>query len=820
MNKICFALSSILLVSVILSSPSIKASPVDQNIQAATEAYKKGSYADAARLFAAAAEELAKAKNPQAALLWGNAALAMLKGENYQAVADIYEKLLTGKQQIPQDKLLQFYINSIVCYTKLKQPAMRIASIDSLLKKFPKLKPVDLAELYASQGDAYFDMELYAPALASYDKAIAKLPSSENPELRMRILGALGECQRTLGYYSEAKKTLSEAEKAAEKLKDPKILAEAKSKLGVLHTEMGDYPEALKRLSDALATEQKAGLRLHEGSEKNNIGQVYLYTGNHEKAMNHFEEGISIAREVGNKKGQAIATINRALLNRIAGNHAKARADYKEGAKLFKECGMKEGQAVTMLGIGKMAELADRNNVEALENYEQALDIFRQLEQPRWQAVSLLLLGDLHKKMKKPGRTTRDLVFDEEPTNPEISEEDALNKSRAYYEQALKMGEDLAADEIIWAAHQGLGFSDYNAGKLESALEHYQQAINIVSNMFLDLQDVQMLGEYMASKEDLYNESIEICLKLYDKTGDNKYLDLIARYKQTLANEINKANTALVKLDFENKDKQNLFERLQELGKKKNQAAKNVPAVKDASQDASTAERHANALVKKVAADQRVQVKKLDSEYSKLLKEWQKKYPEDADIFSASADRVNIYEIQKALLPNQAVLQYVPLKGNKNEPGKLLIIGIKKDATQSFSVNIGENDLRKLILDEFVVGYIHNGFKRYIRDEKTGNFARDKRGQLVMGEVNYDPSKNEEYFNKSVEILSKLYSYLVEPVHEFLSGVERIYFIVDGFLSQIPFNMLVCGREADGVPEFLVEKYQVSTIRLVFLEKA
>lgn len=806
----------------LMAGAPVMAANADQNIQAGTAAFQGGDFAKAAQFFSSAAEELAKAKNPQAVLLYGNAALALMKGQNYQGAADLYERLINGKFNVPQDKLLQYYVNSVVCYTKLKQSGMQIAAIDRLLKKFPKLKPADVAELYASEGDAYFRMELYPPAIACYERALAKLPANENLAMRARIMGALGESQRNLGAYPQAIKSLTQAQELAAKLNDPKIVAEAKSKLGILHTEIGDYPEAMKRLQDALATDRKAKLRLHEGSDLNNIGQVHLYTGNHEKAMEHFEQGIAIAKEVGNTKGQAVATVNRALLNRITGALNQAREDYKEAARLFKECGMEEGQAVTMLGIGKMAELADKNNVEALENYTNALAAFQKLQHPRWQAITLLQLGDLHKKFNSPkGRATRDLVFDEEPTNPDISPAEAISKSREFYAQALKLGEQLHADEIVWAAHQGLGYSDYTEGKLEEALKHYQQAIDLVSRMFVTLQDVQMLGEYMAGKEELYNEAIEVCSKLYDKTKDKKYLDLITRYRQTLNNEINKANTTLVKLNFEDKAKQQLYERILAKGKAKNQAAKSIPAIADAPADASADVRMTNALVKKVANDQKVQVQKLDGEYSKLLAEWQKKYPEDADIFTSSANRVNVPEIQKALQPGQAVLQYIPLKGNKDESGKLLIIGIKKDATETFSVNVDEKTLRKLIIDDFVVGYVHDGFKRIQRDE-NGTVLLDSKKHPIMGAVNY-PRKarvnNKEYFDKSLAVLQQLYAYLMpSEVQNFLSGVQRIYFIVDGFLSQIPFTMLICGRENDGLPIYLVEKYEISTVRPSFIK--
>lgn len=790
LEKVMRALAA-LPVLLLLSAVWASAATFEETYQQAQAAYKAGDFAKAGALFVQAGDELQKKKDPRAGLLWGNGAIALMKARDYAAAADIYERIL-GTKNPPREKLQQYYSNLVLCRAELNQRALEIEAIDRMLKAIPKLAPADLAEVYARQGDAYRALELYGPAAGAYDKAAHVLPRDARPEQRARIFNALGLCQGNMGDYANAEKNLTEARALAATLGEDLTMAESDSNLGILHWERGDYPEAMKLLTAALERETAGDMRAKQGVEKNNIGLVHLAAGNHARAMDHFEDSLALAREATDTRGEAIATVNKALVNRIAGQLNEARSDYKTAGALFDKAGFQEGQATTLLGVGKMAELEDKNYAQALENYLNALKIYEKLDLPRWQAVALLQLGGLHRRVATPERrTTRDLVFDEEPTVPDMPRDEALAKSRDYYSKSLALGEKLSTREVIWKAHQGLGFLDFQEGRLEPAFEHYQKAIDLVSRLFVSLEDVQLLGEFMADKEDLYNEAQELCAALYDKTKDKKYLDLQMRYADTLRNEVQKAATALLQLNFEDKNKQKLYEQLQKLGRANARAAKAIPVVKELPADADANARAAHKLTEKAAADQKARVQKLDGEYNKLLSEWKKQYPGDALIFDATAERVNISAIQKQLKPDQAAIQYISL------PDKLLITVIKQKDVQNFSVDAGTEQLKKLIMDDIVTEYIHKGFK--------------------LNRVTKEANGNQKYFDSSTKTLSSLYEALIKPVESALAGVNRLYIIADGYLSQIPFTILVCGEGEDKLPIYLVERYEVANIRPSFI---
>lgn len=765
------------------------AASLEETFRQAQEAFKAGNHASAGRLFEQAGNQMhAQGDSARAALLWGNAAVAMLKAEDYAAAAEIYERILgTGKALAP-DVALRAYKNLALCRGHLGQRALQVAVIERMLKALPKLPPEEAADAWARLGDAYRALELYTPAAASYAKAARLLPAKAAPDTRAKILTALGLCQGNLGDFDSAAKSLAQARTLAEKANSPLTLAEAGSNLGILLWEKGEYPEARAHIQEALNLEKQAGLRRSEGIDSNNMGLVLKSVGKHKEAMRLVEDALVIAREVGNARDEGIARVNRALINRIAGQVKEARADYREAVKLFEQSGFQEGMAGALLGMGKMAELEDKNYTQALENYEKALAVYERLHLARGHAETLLQIAGLYKRMVAPSRASRDLVFDDTPVVPDITPDEALKKSRAYYTQALKEAEKLRSREMIWSALQGLGYADLREGRLESALDRYDKAIGMVSAMYAALDSVEMLGEYMAGKEDLYGEAQEVCAALYRKTGNAQYLDRQLRLAETLRNEVQKAGSALVRLNFADGQKQSLYDRLNQLGREQAKAVKSLPVVRPLPANADKEQKAAHELEQTAARELQARVQKLDAEYAKLLAEWKEQYPSDSVIFDSSA-RVDVPMIQKNIGPDHIVLQYITL------PDRLLVMAITQNKVTCVTVDVSRKTIEQSVRDDFLLGYIENGYGR---------------------KQSFKPGEEEEDLRQVCNTLHTLYGWLIRPVEEELAGKKRIYVVSDGFLAQTPFAALV--RDvADGKPRFLVEEYDIAYLRPSFV---
>ena len=781
-----FRFAAAFLVSFMLCTLPVQAAGFEQTFKEAQAAYKTGKYADAARLFVQTADLLKKAKETaKAQMVLGNAAIAYMQAEDYASAVTIYENLLSNPGKADQKILLKSYKNLVICHSHLEQHALKIQTLERMMQALPKLPKAEISNVYAQMGDAYRALEIYAPASAAYDKAAHLLPQDADPRVRGRLLTAMGLCQGNMGDFASASESLTQAKELAARISEPLTVAESDSNLGILYWERGDYPQALQLLNNSLETERKNTLRRNEGVDLNNLGLVKKSMGYFPDAMRAFEDALAIAREVGNVKDEAIALSNRALLNRITGKLSEARADYRAALELYERTGFQEGKAGALLGVGKIAEREDRDLETALNCYREALDIYSQLRLPRNQAEALLQIGGVLKQTALPGRTSRDLVFDDEPTVPKIGKTEALAEAEKAYQSALLLAEQVGSKEMLWAAHQGLGFCSFQKGQPEEALEHYTFAINLVTAMRTSLESVELLGEYMAGKEDLYSEAMEVCARLHEATQDVKYLEMQMQFDETLRNEIQKASAALVRMEFADTNKQKLYDKLVALGRKQAKAESTVPVVAPVPADASEETKLVHKIKTEEAKKQRATVQQLDQDYQTLLAEWKEKYPGDAVIFESSA-RLDIPKIQQALSDDQILLHYMQLTD------QLIIVCISKDKVDSRIINVSQKELNDIIQKKFLVEYIE-GYGR-----------------------NDDHQKEELYLNKSISILSNLYTYLINPIQDLVLNKNRLYISSDGFLAQVPFCALVSDIY-NGKPNFLIEKYDIAYIRPSFI---
>src|SRR5574344_1328201 len=785
---------SILATSLVFAS-FVQASPLEDTFKQANEAFKAGNFDKAGDLFLKAGDLLTKKDINQASMIWGNAALAKVQAGKCDKAIDIYDKIFKSKQTLPIDKTLKFHTNKIICRGKLENFALQSQDIDTLLKFKKKLPAPVVMSLNATRGDALRKMELYSLAIDSYVSVLNAFPKGDKSEDKAKVLTALGLCQRSLGLYDAAEKNLNEALIIAKTLKQDETIANGNSLLGLLALDMGDYVKALKLLNTAISVEQKAKLERNIGVDKNNLALVSKSMGNMDQAMKLTNESIEIAKKISNKRDLGIAYSNRALLYRISGDFDQAARDYNYSLSLFKEVSFKEGTAGAELGVGKMLLEKEGNYADTLEHYNKALNIYHEIENFKGETETIIQLAYVYKDIAQNKKSaTRDLVFEDDESsadenNGKIPKEEAIQKVKELASKSLENANTMHSKAFTWASHQLLGFACYSEGDLESAFNHYEQSIDIVNKVFLTLSEVEVLGEYMAGKEDLYTEAQEVCAGLYDKTKDIKYQQLMLKYGETLRNEIQKASASLAQLHFEDKSKQGLYDELSKLGKAKKTAEAALPVVKDLPKDATPEQKAQHELEIAALENQKKLIKKLDGDFEKNLASWKKDYPGDSVLFD-SASRIDVPTIQENISDGQSVLVYTMI------PNKLFITAISNKEVNCVSVDVKKAVIEKLIKDDFLVNGIEVGAR-----ELSDHDAKSAENETL----------------KAQKVLSELYSYLIAPIEDKIGGQERLYIVSDGFLAQTPFSALISNGEDSLTPEFLVEKYDIAYVRPSFI---
>lgn len=818
-------------IAVMLVMDQAVCASMEETFNAAAAAYQGGDYAKAGELFRQAGDLAVKQNPQQAAMIWSNAAVALMQAQDYAAAADTY-KVIFDQGKIKDEDNFKYHQNLFFCYSQLDENALLAQPVEQYLKTSPKLSAGELSLLHATLGDALRDLEAYSSAEEAYSLSLQNLQGDD--ERKAAIITARGLCSGNLGRYDSAIADLSEALQIASASGNGQIIADTNSNLGILSWEKGDYTEAQTYLQAALEAEAQHDLKRNSGVDKNNLALVHKSMGDHKTAMSLINESLKIAREVGNKRDEAIATVNQALLYRIGGNYRLAKENYDLALALFDECGFKEGAAGAYLGKGKMAFLMNGKFDEALDYYLKALEIYEEIGLPRAIAETKIQLADLYKNKTVRHSATRDLIFEDDDEDDEFataaasssgdnklgslfhnlqkgstqedgskaapaqdnagSQDETIALVRKYAQEALDAAEPLGLKELIWSAHQCLGYADYKEGRLEESYAHYKSAVELVTSLYVSVSAAENFGEYMAGKKDLYTEAQSVCSALYDQTQDQRYLDDLLKLGDTLNNEIQKASSALADIKFMDQGKQELFQKLSALKKEQDAAQKSLPQMAEPAADASADEKSRYELLAREQQKIQDRISKLDEDYAQIMQQWEQEYPQDKLIFE-SASRVDIKMVQEHITADDAVLMYTQL------PDKLLITVTTADKVSCTGVNVLKQDTDKLIRDDFMVNYLECGWPR-LKDE--------------------DGYDTPQYFQETVDetnrILSTLYDYLILPVADQIADFKRLYIISDGFLSQIPFGALISSVDQNGVQDFLIEHHDIAYLRPSFID--
>lgn len=790
-----FKFAVLILITCLVFVPGAWGQDLDAHLKNANEAYKNKNYQGAIDELSKALAILKDGGNPAGAQqIQMNIGVNYIKLEKYEEAVKALEEA-AGLYKKPDPKI-DFKLNQTLAtaHYNLGHYALRASILEGLLNKYGKqLDDKTKANLLAQLADSYRRNEIHSKAILYYGQALALYEKLGEKEKQAVINTATGLSQSKLGDFPGALKSLNDALVIAESLENKQNLAETYSNIGIVNWDQGEYVTALDFIRKAKDVEGKNNLKRNLGADFNNEGLVYKSVGDYYKALDAIEQSISIAREINDLRSEAIALSNRALIYRIQGQNEKARKDYLAALDIYEKETFLEGTASCYLGLGKLYEVHDLNYQKAYEYYEKALDLYKKLGNLTYQAETLNQMGRILRNGIDPARTSRDLIFEEdEPQFLQMSPEEAKEKSLAAYNEALILAEKVNKKEAIWSAQQGIGFTLRAQGKNEEALKYYQKAVDMVVSI-KGGSDSELMANYLNDKEDLFTEAIELLSDLYEKTKNPEYRRLMMQYQEIYKNEVMKVAMNGVNFQFEDDEKASMYdqlkkamaqkEKLDDLSSRQQIAMEQKP---ESDLEKAELERKKKDLVQENKTVT-VKAKKLDGTIAQLLKEWKQKYPSDSGMFDSSA-KIDAKQIQKAIQPDQALIQYFPLKD------KLSILLITQKDIKGADVPISYVDLSSLIRDKFT----------YDNIELYGHMKTDR--------------TEEESFKYCNETLHELYNILIKPIEADIADKKRLVIVPSKYVSYVPFSALVSKFEGDE-PHYLVYDKTVAYVRLSFFSR-
>jgi tetratricopeptide (TPR) repeat protein len=234
----------------------------------------------------------------------------------------------------------------------------------------------------------------YGDAAALLQQALAAFRATRNFYGEADTLIHLGYLGYVAGEHHQAAADLELAVKISAENGYADGERSALNQLASVQQEAGDYQAARENFRRALDLCVAQHDRHAEAIVSQMLGYLQCLTGQAADAVTRLERAVAMHREVGNRVGEATALNYLGVAQRLTGNPAAAVASEHGSAALYRAAGLPFGEANALLELGRAQYQLTAGLAEALDATEQALRIFRELDDPVSQAEGRNNIGD------------------------------------------------------------------------------------------------------------------------------------------------------------------------------------------------------------------------------------------------------------------------------------------------------------------------------------------------------------------------------------------------------------------------------------------
>jgi predicted ATPase len=290
-------------------------------------------------------------------------------------------------------------------------------------------------------------------------RAVLEWAIEENqPEVVLRLAGALHQFWRIRGYLSEGRYYLEKALELDTRREEP-YHAKALLVLGLIATIQGDYAEAKEAEQESLRIFRDLGNKKGESDALNFRGNACYRLGEFEESLACYEASLALRRELGDKHSIAGSLSNLGNIMHALGKYPQALAYHQESLAIRQELGDKWGISVSLNNLGNVAE-GMQDFAQAHIYHQQSLMIRRELDDKFGIAMSLVNLGSVALRIKD--YTFADQIF----------------------EEGLALGREIGDLFVKCLALAGLGHIRYMKKNTAEAINLLREAITLNSENF------------------------------------------------------------------------------------------------------------------------------------------------------------------------------------------------------------------------------------------------------------------------------------------------------------------------------------------------
>jgi len=216
----------------------------------------------------------------------------------------------------------------------------------------------------------------------------------QNPNQFIQIYQVLSGFLDVRGYWDEALRRNSQAQKAARKLKRIELLPDLDQIAADIFLRRREFPKAQAGYQAALAGYRSTDNQRGSATALRKLGSIALEQANPDEAEKLYNESLAISREINDQAGVADNLHNLAIVAQERRDLGRAEELYREGLEISEKLGDPGSVAVSYHQLGVIAE-ENGNFEEAQKLFERSLEIKTKLGDQNGMAATLHLLGRL-----------------------------------------------------------------------------------------------------------------------------------------------------------------------------------------------------------------------------------------------------------------------------------------------------------------------------------------------------------------------------------------------------------------------------------------
>lgn len=414
-------------------------------------------------------------------------------GEKFAAAATLRPRLSEHDWRLVASILNDSGVN----YTDAGETQKALGALNDALRLFTENRDRrGQASALGNLGVTYASMGQLRAALDYYQKALPLRRAENDKAGEVNVLNSIGgfydeigEPRAALEHYSGALEGWQKLQQEGE-LQDRSRIATGFNNVAAAYDNLGEWQNSLENYQQAIKIYRELKDRRGESIALNNMGDLYFALGNADAASQSYEEALRILRENAIQDPATEANILSHLgqLHTQQGNFNEAQRDFEAALTRNQR---PRGRSGTLTDVGALYALRGEP-LKALEFYEKALAIRREIGDRRGEAVTLHKMGEAHSSLGD------------------------LSKAADEFKSALALWEAVADRRGQALTLNSLARVERDRNDLAAALKRSEEALAIVEGLRTKVASQRLRTSYFATKQDYYELYIDVLMRLYN----------------------------------------------------------------------------------------------------------------------------------------------------------------------------------------------------------------------------------------------------------------------------------------------------------------